>query len=63
MAIKRRTTRSSSSLEVVTSNKGTTRETAVLLDQLKSIMWVNIRVVRTPSKLDVAVSDLLAISN
>ncbi len=63
MAIKRHTTHSSSSLEVVTSDKGTTHKAAVLLDQLKSIMWVNVRVVRTLSKLTAAVSDLLAIRN
>ncbi len=63
MAIQRRTTRSSSSLKVVTSNNGMTRKAAVLLDQLKSVMWVNVRVVLTPSKLAAAVSDLLAIRN
>lgn len=37
------------------------REATVLLSHLKSIMWDNVGVVRTPSKLSAAVSDLTAI--
>ncbi|KAL7462785.1 hypothetical protein ACHAXS_003160, partial [Conticribra weissflogii] len=64
MAIERRLTRSSSSLstvETVYRGEDTAREATVLLEDLKSIMWDNVGVVRTPSKLAAAVSDLSAI--
>jgi len=68
-AIERRLSRSgcgssetdSSVVGGVDGDEEAVREATVLLSHLKSIMWDNVGVVRTPSKLSAAVSDLAAI--
>jgi aspartate oxidase len=53
------TTMSSSSSSTV--DEGMRKEATAILTKLKSIMWDNVGVVRTPSKLAFAVSELSAI--
>jgi len=53
------TTMSSSSSSTV--DEGMRKEATAILTKLKSIMWDNVGVVRTPSKLALAVSELSAI--